>query len=331
MPDAVTSPLRVGLWPGVGRCGMHLIERFAEGSPFRVVAACDPTAALNLLAPFGVRLVNTPEELTHAADIDVLWCLNGLVPIGPSHSQHTIVETPLTLSLEAADQAFREAAEQGRLLLVHHPRRGDLEFRQALTVASDANIGAVRAAKFVSWSYGLPPRGATRGNGPLAWDASDDPQITKFRFVAHALDQLVPLIGDEPVSVFATGDPLAVGTPDLRVGYSLALRIVFKRGCEAEIDIRLDSPTPFQSGWTLTGERGGYANGRQYTLTEDGEVFDSPVTPSDGDQGVDQFEWLARQIRGGVVDATEEARVRTVVALLDAAQRSLVSRQVEAV
>ena len=331
MPEAVTSPLRVGLWPGLGRCGMHLIERFTEGSPFRVVAACAPTAAIDLLAPFGVRLVSTPEELTQASDIDVLWRLNGLVPIGPRHSQHTIVETPLALTLEAADRAFREAAEQGRLLLVHHPRRSDPEFRQALSVASDSNIGRVRAVKFVSWSYGLPPRGATRGNGRLVLDASDDSQTTKLRFVAHALDQLVPLVGDEPVSVFATGDPRAASARDLWVGYSLALRIAFERGCQAEIDIRLDSPTPFQSGWTLTGERGGFTNGRQYTLTEEGEVFDSPVTPSDDDQGVDQFEWLARQIRGGVADAVEEARVRTVVALLDAAQRSLVSRQVEAV
>lgn len=331
MPEAVTSPLRVGLWPSVGRCGMHLIERFAEGSPFRVVAAFDPMATFNLLAPFGVRLVSTPEELTQAADIDVLWQLNGLAATGLSHSQHMIVETPLTLSSEVAGQAFRMAAERGRLLLIHHPRRGDPEFRQALTVASDSTIGAIRAAKFVSWSYGLPPREAVRHHGPLAVDVSNDPQMTKLRFVAHALDQLVSLIGDEPISVFATGDSRAAGAPDLRVGYSLALRIAFERGCEAEIDIRIDSPTPFQSGWTLTGERGGYVKGRQYTLTEDGEVFDSPVTPGDVDECVDQFEWLARQIRGGVADAAEEARARTVVALLDAAQRSLESRQAEAV
>ena len=77
----------------------------------------------------------------------------------------------------------------------------------------------------------------------------------------------------------------------------------------------------------LTGERGGYAKGRQYTLTDEGEVFDSPVTTTDNPDDTDQFEWLAQQIRSGVPDAEEEVRACSVVALLDGAQRSLVTSQ----
>lgn len=344
MAGDVPAPLRVGLLPVVGRFGRHLIERFAFGVSFRVVAAVDSTtqamdslAATNLVAPFDVRLVRTPQELVQAEDIDVLWWTSyggfrpELAAIGVNHRKHTIVETPLALTNTKAAEELRSATQQGRLLLVHHPRRADLDFRRALTVAQDPAMGAIRSAKFVSWSYGLSPRGASGANARLSSDACDDLHVTKTRFVAHALDQLLSLIGDRPVSVFATGDLNACDATDLMAGYSLALSIVFETGSLAEVDVRLDSPASFQSGWTLTGERGGYANGRKFTLTEDGEVFDSPVIPSGSDADSDQFEWLAQQIRCGVPDVAEEARVRTVVSILDAAQRSLATRQVASV
>ena len=344
MAGDAPAPLRVGLLPVLGRLGWHLIERFAAGGPFRVVAAVDSTAqakdslaATQMVAPFGVRFVRTPQELMQAEDIDVLWCTSHggfreeLTAIGENPGKPTIVETPLALTNTLAAQEFRLAAQQGRMLLVHHPRRADLDFRRALTVAHDRAMGAIRSAKFVSWSYGLPPRGATVSSTRLSSDACDDLQITKVRFVAHALDQLVSLIGDLPVSVFATGNPNAPSASDLFAGYSLSLSVTFEAGCQADVEIRLDSPASFQSGWALTGERGGYANGRQYTLTDDGEVFDSPVIPTDSDADADPLEWLARQIHCGVPNLAEEARVLTVVAILDAVQRSLATRQVASV
>ncbi|GDY08268.1 MAG: gfo/Idh/MocA family oxidoreductase [Planctomycetota bacterium] len=333
MTDGVASPLRVGLI-GLGRPGLYLMERFAAGGSFRVVAALADPIVADVVSPFGARMVNHPRELLAAADIDVVWFAehdafrNAFTPADALCEKHAIVETLLTLSSSSADRAFQEATHRNRLLLVRHPRRSDPDFRQASAVAQDRTHGAIRAAKFVSWSYGLPPRGATRGHGPLPPDASDDPQITKLRFAAHALDQLVTLVSDHPIRVFATGDQNVPAFSDLLAGNSLTLQMTFKNGCQAEIDIRLDSPTQFQSGWLLTADRGGYSKDRQFTLTDEGEIFDSPVSAaSDGDEDADQFEWLAQQIRSGTRDRVEEARVRTVVAVLDAAQRSLESRQ----
>lgn len=332
MTDAAASPLRVGLI-GLGRPGLHLIERFTLGGPFRVVAAFADPIMSDVLSPFGVRLVGDPQQLLAAEDVDVVWFAehdsfrNEFTATDALGAKHVIVETPLTLTSALAGRAFQEASRCQRVLLVHHPRRSDSDFRQALSVAQDSAQGVLRAAKFVSWSYGLPPRGVTRGHGPLPPDASTDPQITKLRFATHALDQLVSLVGDCPFRVSAVGE--GQGDTDLTAGLSLALQITFEHGCQAEIDIRLNSPTQFQSGWLLTAERGGYAKGKRFTLTDEGEVFDSPVaTVSVGDHDADQFAWLAQPIRSGVRDTIEEARVRTVVALLDAAQRSLASRQV---
>lgn len=334
MTNIAAPPLRVGLF-GLGRPGLHLIERFAVSGPFRVVATfADPIVA-DIVSPFGVRLANSPQELVAAADVDVIWFAehdafrNHFTPADVLREKHVIVETPLALTSSAANHAFKAAADHNRLLLVRHPRRSDPDFRQALAVAQDRNHGTIRAAKFVSWSYGLPPRGAARGHGPLPPDASGDPQITKLRFAAHALDQLTTLIGDRPLRVFATGDRNAAGPPSLLAGYSIAIHITFKTGCQAELDIRVDSPTQFQSGWLLTTEQTGYAKGRQFTRTEEGEIFDSPVTAvSDDDGDDDQLELLAQQIRSGLQNRVEEARVRATVALLEAAQHSLESRQV---
>ncbi len=329
MAGDTLPPLRVGL-VGCGRIGLHLIERSAVGGPFQVVAASEELDVSRLIAPFGVRLMSLP-ELAQSTDVDVLWGTSywdfpfDRLPLETNHVQHLIVETPFTLSPPAAEQAFADASRRGRLL-IHHPWRADLDFRQALAVARDEKLGAIRAVKFVLWSYARPPRGATRCVEPAVWDELAQPGATKLRFVAHALDQLVLLVLSRPIRVFAVGDRVADGN-DLFAGDSLALHVLFESGCEAEIDVRLDSPVPVQSGWMLTGERGGYAKGRQHTLTDEGEVFDSPVTPAGNPEDTDQFEWLARQIRSGVPDATEEACACFVVTLLDGAQRSLVTNQ----
>jgi predicted dehydrogenase len=271
-------------------------------------------------------------------DIEVVWDTRHLasrqielVAAGNGIIQHTIVETPLALSASTADQADRLAAERGRQLLVHHPRRSDPDFRQALVVARDPQVGPIYGAKFVAWSYALPPAGASRGHSPFPSEGSVNAMIVTNRFVTHALDQLVLLVNDRPVTVFAVGDSSGLPEADPLAGLALALRIRFQRGCQAEIDIRLDSPVSFQSGWLLTAARVGYANGRRHTLTDDGEVFDSPVASAISDVDADQFEWLARQIRSGVSDLAEETRVRNVVAILDAARRSLASQQVVSV
>lgn len=332
MTDVAASPLRVGLI-GLGRSGLHLIERFAAGGPFRIVAAFDDCTTVEAVSPFKVRLATDLQEMLATPDVDVVWMTESCGPRNDFSlpdvlaTKHAILETPLGVTPADLDRAFQVAHQHGRQFLVRHSRRCDAEFLQALSVAHDQSLGPIRAAKLVYWTYGLPPRGATRGSGPLSPDYLADAQVTKVRFVAHALDQLVPLFGRRPLRVFATGDSTADGFPDLLDGFSLTLRILFEHGSQAEIDIRLDSPTQFQSGWMLTAERGGYSKGRRFTLTDEGEIFDSPVPLNVDDQAPDQFEWLAQQIRSGEREPVEEARVRTVVALLDATQRSLESQQ----
>ena len=335
--DVAASPLRVGLF-GLGRCGLHLIERFSTGGPFRIVALlANPSVAdanvADLVSPFGVRLLHDPHALLAATDVDVLWLTepgdlpNNVALPDVLLTKHAILETPIGVTPAILDQTLAVAHQRDRRLLVRHSRRSDADYRQALSVANDQSLGPMCSAKFVSWTYAIAPRGAARGSGPLPPDASDDAPITKSRFVAHTLDQLVTLIGDRPQRVFATGDSNSRSVSDLTAGCSLSLQILFANGCQAEINIRLDSPTQIQSGWMLTAERGGYSKGRRFALTEEGEIFDSPAPLIVSDQDSEPFDGLAQQIRSADRDTDEETRLRTVVALLDMTQRSLASQQ----
>lgn len=333
MNDVSTSPLRVGL-VGLGRPGLFLIERFSVSGPFRVVATCADPCVAELVAPFGVRLVDHPQDLLGAADVDVVWFAehdafrNRFTAAEAIRAKQTIVETPLTLSQTVAEHIFREAAQHRRTLLVHNARRCDPDFQKAVSVAQDHSIGAIRSAKFVSWSYGLSPVSSAREHCSLPLDASSDTHFTKLRFVAHAIDQLMLLVNDNPVRVYAIGDHTCRENANLLTGLSLALQISFEHGCHAEIDIRLDSPTQFQSGWMLTAERGGFANGKRFTLTDEREVFDSPISRVPiPNNDTDQFDWLAQQIHSGVHDSLEEFRVRAATAILDAANQSLEMQQ----
>ena len=230
MADVAASPLRVGLI-GLGRPGLHLMERFAVGGPFRVVAVCAEPSVTAIVSSFGARLVRHPRDLLAAADVDVVWFAehdafrNSFAAADAVCEKHTIVETPLALSAVIAERAFQEAAHRGRLLLVSQPRRFDSDFQQALIGAQDQAHGTIRGAKFVAWTYGLPPCGAARGRGPRPLDASYDARIAKLRLAAHALDQLVPLVSDRPIRVVAAGDHNVPGFPDLLAGFLLSLPI----------------------------------------------------------------------------------------------------------
>ena len=101
--------------------------------------------------------------------------------------------------------------------------------------------------------------------------------------------------------------------------------IEFANGALAEIDIRRDSPAVLQTGWVLSGQRGGYVGGRRFTLTPEGEVFDSPTLPLVPVE--DELTRLARRLRAAEIDDGEVARTRTVVQLLEAALKSASERR----
>jgi hypothetical protein len=149
--------------------------------------------------------------------------------------------------------------------------------------------------------------------------------------MAQALDQLVQLIPHPPRRVTAFGEffktesahrSKSAHRSNADSSKSLAARIEFANGAQAEIDIRLDSPAPLWTGWVLHSDRSGFADDRRYTLTSDGEVFDSSA-PSSSDVPIpDDLIHLASALRSDTDDELVTRQSRAVVQLLDAMRRS---------
>ena len=325
MTAVTANPLRVGL-VGLARDGWHLIESCSVGGPFRVVAVFDTDPQRESHGTsLSVPIVSSLDMLTQSPHIDVLWVATPmgfereLAELLVKHDKHVVVETPLCLSTVAADRAFAAARARGRQLLVHCPRRADADARRAQSVVDSGELGIVRAAKWVCWGYGFAPMDVQS----RVSDGVDSPRTTLIRLMAHVLDQLVTLLPAAPLRVFATGALSSGNVPD--DSRSLAVSIEFANGALAEIDIRRDSPAVLQTGWVLSGQRGGYAAGQRFTLTPEGEVFDSPTSPLEPAE--DELTRLARRLRAAEIDDCEVAHARTVVQLLEAAVKSASERR----
>ena len=301
---AAHEPLAIGLI-GLSPDGLHLIEAMSGGGPFRVVMALDDQRNLVSAAEsLGVPVVADLNSLLSAPAVDALWLAQ---PFGFDEpfaelllqfGKPIVGELPLGLSAEHVQSILAEARLRGIPVLSHCPRRSDEDFRRAQSAVVSGNLGQLLAAKWVSWSYGAP-------TGP-----------TLLRLLAHAVDQLLQLISAEPLRVVSFGDSTL----------SNQSIIEFRGGVRAEIDLRLDSPLPFQTGWLLTGNRGGFADGRCFHVAADGEVFDTP-TPTI-DVCVDQYVELAQRLRLFDRRAEESNRAVSVTQLLAAILASTQSGQV---
>ncbi len=316
---AAHEPLAVGVI-GLSRDGLHLIESMCGGGPFRAVMAWDDQRNLaSAIESLGVPFVADLNALLAAPAVDVLWLAR---PCGFDEpfaerllqSRKPIVaELPLGLLAERVQSILTEARSRGVGVLTHCPQRSDEDFRRARSALRSGDLGKLLAAKWASWSYGLPPTHASAGNYGV--DESQTGQ-TLLRLLAHAIDQLLQLIPSEPLRVVTFGD----------AALSNQTVIEFRCGARAEIDLRLDSPAPVQARWLLTGDRGGFADGHCFHVAADGEVFDTPTLMIDS--GVNQYAELYQRLR--VLDraATETDRAVTVTKLLAAIQSSVQSGQV---
>ena len=325
------EPFRVGLI-GLNRQGWHLIERCLSGGPFQVTKSIDAE---------DVNASRQIDELLTSPEIEVAWITHpialsahglptDLIERLLNHHKHVVVDTLLCLWTAEADRLFAIAKTNGRHLLVHSPRHHDDEIRQACSAVCREELGAVLAAKWVSWGYAISPAGVSRCETPDGRLASsseqiggdvrhvDELRVGLIRQLAHALDQLVQLIPHEPLRIFAVGDMLHSDRP--YCSPTLAAWIEFKNGAQAEIDIRLNCPAPLHTGWVIHSERGGFAEGRQFSLTDEGEVFDSTV-PLIGLEADDLLS-LAMALRDQKSVNQTPTQTRAVIQLLEAIRQS---------
>ncbi|MEX0704504.1 MAG: Gfo/Idh/MocA family oxidoreductase [Planctomycetales bacterium] len=303
--------VRVGVI-GLGRRGMHHLERLSLRSDMIAVAAhdADPGRA-PLAAAFGARFHRTPIHLLRDPEVEAVLVAT---PAATHHShvvnavgagKHAIVERPLCETPRQADVMLAAAHESGRRLAVLQPRRWDDDFRTALDAVRTGKLGELKQARLIVWGLGC-------------WEDEEASGGVLLDRGADYFDQLVQFIPSRPIRIFARLGPLDPATGAER-GFTAI--VDFENGAEAHLDVDLDHPAELRAGWTLAGTAGAYRRFQHYSIAEDGEVIDVPLEPlpSEGDR---MYEEIVAHLRRGAPLAVTPEQSRAVVALLDASRRS---------
>lgn len=328
-PLTATVPVRIGI-VGLGRMGAFHLERLSLREDCQTVAAFDTDSQkANYASSFGCRIHECWDGILTDAEIEVV-----LIATTPeSHAtltiealqagKHVVVETPLCLSVAEADDMIAAARREDRVLSVVHNRRWDENFTAAADALQSGQIGQLQAIKLVVWEFGI-----AAGSPADSDDWRNDSQRgggVLYEFGSHYFDQLFQLVDSPMESVYATESRSA---NDSRNTNSAFLAIInFKNQIQAHIEVNLASPTPINTGWILTGTKGGYRDARRYAIADDGEIFSSPAGVREG--GIDQYyESLVGHLRinGDVPVPAEEGR--RVIGLIEAARKSAATSEV---
>lgn len=113
---------------GCGRFGFFCLESLRGWERLRPVAAADLVQSLAqaVAGEFDLTACETPEELLARSDVDLVLIStppethHSLALQALQASKHVVVEKPLALTLEQADELVKTAETAGRLLAVNH-------------------------------------------------------------------------------------------------------------------------------------------------------------------------------------------------------------------
>jgi predicted dehydrogenase len=315
-PTSVALPVRIGLI-GLGRAAVYHLERIGLRDDIRIIGACDPDPRrANHGAPFCGDVMLRIDEFLRRDDFD--WVL--LADPSPAPMQtifdalaagkNVAIPAPMRGDSIMAQQLITAAEACGKKLCVLATHREGLDFRAAVEVTRDGQLGTIRSARLLSWGTAIPDD-----------DASEDSERSFVTFAGHYLDELLQLVHEIPESMFARIQPGG----STRCDVAFTLSILFQGGSEAVIDVNLQSSVAMHTGWILSGTKGGYQNQRIYIPDPSGEVCDAPVCLLPG-SAPDTYTPLL-QGRGGE-DAFRSAReAARVMQLIDVARESSRSGQ----
>ncbi|HEX6986338.1 MAG TPA: Gfo/Idh/MocA family oxidoreductase [Planctomycetaceae bacterium] len=308
-PRPVVPPIEIGVI-GLGRRGLFHLERWFDGSAVRVAAACDrDPGARAAAATLCGRVSADPGSLLADPTIDAVLLA---VPVAERAALGRLVQAagkrlvvadpPVAATVGEAAALNAAAADAGRPILVSAPWREEPGFRAALAVARSGAAGRMRFLRFERWEPAAAAPGGTGAGGELP------------RSLVYVLDQLVALAATPAVRVHATGCPVEAMTVAVR----------FRDGLHASVLLHADAAVRVDHGWAWDGERGGYAAGRRWVRTADGEVYDVPAEPPPAAA----FEDVLRSaLAGGEPPVTSIESLR-LVALLTAVARAFRSGEV---
>jgi predicted dehydrogenase len=337
----MASPVRLAL-VGAGYWGVKLARNIADSPRCELVAICDPDAeqlaAVGRRHP-GARLVPTYAELLDAGDIDgvVLATPAGMhaeqARLALEADAHVFVEKPLALDVVDCDRLIDLAAARKRTLMVGHTflYSAPVQALRALIAAGELgrvlyvyaqrlNLGAIRDDHSALWDLGphdmsilvhllgMNPERISARQFPLLGGHVEDVAFVCLEFpggiVGHVHDsrldprkvRQITVVGDRKMAVY---DDTDVESP---------LRI-YDKGIDR---------TPIGSRRRRREVSDGF--GEFKFEVRSGDVL-CPKIPA-REPLRDEVEHFANCVRTGATPLTDGVHGRSVVAILEAAERS---------
>ena len=243
---------------------MFLLERAATESGLAVNAACDPDPQRLCIAE---RLC--PQVTEEVSDLLARTDLSAILVDAPpaervslgrqvfAAGKDLVVTPPVAEVLDAAETLFDAAESAGRRVILWSPWHAEADFQMAAATIRADVIGRPHFFRFERWEL-------------LADDCcetSHEAAGPREEAIVAMLDELIVLSEQPAKSVIAT--PLAEG------GLSVTVRFV--NGPIGLLTLHAARATRFDHGWAIDAERGGYAAGRRWVRTADGETYHVPA------------------------------------------------------
>ena len=233
-----------------GRCFHTYLVDLAEGLELYALASSRPEARADAEQRFGIKTVETFEEILadEAVDLVVLATPNDLhapqAIRAMEAGKHVVTDKPMCLSLREADAMIAASRERDRLLSVFQNRRWDGDFLTVKQVLDEGLLGAPFLIEMFWGQYGVPRgwRGdAAHGGGKF------------FDLGAHLVDQALQLV-DAPVErVYAAFHTPPGWSRDIEAHAMASIR--FANGVEARVENSSMSKSP-KPRWYVLGTEG---------------------------------------------------------------------------
>lgn len=287
--------------------------RRTEGLALHGICDVDPDRRGEAARDFGARVYERLEDVLGDGRV-------GLVVVAtpnPDHAgqavaaldagKHVVVEKPMCLTTAEADAMIAAARRNRRLLTVRQSRRWDTDFLTVRNVLEQDLLGQVFSIDSALNMFMRPSswRAEKSMGGGFLID-----------WGAHLVDQALILAGSPPARVFAILESRLWGVD---VDTHARVLVGFRNGLQAEVEVSNISWLP-RPRWHVRGERGAlvYRGDQARVRTEDGE---RPVPNLVGNLHA-FYENVAAAVNGGAEALVRPEQIRTVIAVLEAAQRS---------
>lgn len=167
-PGAPVRKLKMGMI-GIGVGGTEMLPAMEAMEELDLIAGADPnpTTLERFKARYGARTYTSAEALCQDPDVEAVWVSSPNrfhaehAILAANNGKHVVVEKPMAVSLQEAEQMIEAADRNGVKLLAGHTRSFTMPVRAMRKIIQSGKLGRVRAIHLFAYTdWMLRPRSA---------------------------------------------------------------------------------------------------------------------------------------------------------------------------